>query len=196
MRKKSKILLAVFLIIVALLIINEFVLFPIFPSSIASASCAAEVYLFDPQLGGHYPSLMEAELVLTGIAGEDSRWVTDPATGMIETHSEVTIDDIIAGVYDGEEITVSYIGGCDIRLNLCMSTSVTMSLGSGTKQLLFLSDKNKDGAYSGFSICGGGYRIVLDDEDNEIVSCFAEDLENCEGNVVKLSNVVAQIQNR
>jgi hypothetical protein len=169
MKKGLKVLLSIFLIVVVVLIVNEFVMFPI-SSGGGSPMCA------QASLEGLVDN---GEIILTGTAG-GSRWVTaDPSRGIIETYTEIDVDNIIKGSYNEDEITVRRTGGCSVRWNYCLWVEDSAVLVEGKKYLLFLSQPNDENVYDGFSGCGGVYWIVLDNSGNENVYCFADDIDNC-----------------
>ncbi len=194
MKKSHKILLIVVIVIAIVLIINEFVLFPIFPSPTVSYSCSRPI-LFTDESVIEPPGLVNvAEIILIGTAG-DYEWVkTDPTRGIIETYTDINVDRVLKGQYTEDEITVRSIGGCDIRSNICLRVSVSIMPEKGQKYLLFLSNTNNEGIYNGFSACGGLYRISLDNSGSEVLGCFAEDIDNCEDYYVKLDDLILQIQ--
>ena len=189
MEKKYKILISVLIVIGIFLVINEFVIFPIFPKRILSASCAQ----------AQFSELIErSDLIVTGVA-VDSKWITrelkisgaEPPPGeprtksatkkieQIFTDSTIVIDDAIKGSYNQNKIVVTQSGGCNIRLNYCVTTSIFSEFEDGKKYLLFLSNPNEKSVYDGFSGCGGKYEIRTDSSGKEIVNCFAPDINNC-----------------
>ena len=189
MEKKYKILIIVLILIAGILIINEFVLFPIFPNRISTTSCAL------PQLS---ELIDKSNLIIIGFAG-DSKWVTreveisgavlppgEPRTKLatkkneqIFTDSTIVIDDVIKGSYNQNKMAVMQSGGCNVRLNYCIQTSIFSEFKEGRKYLLFLSNPNEKGIYDGFSGCGGKYEIRTDSSGKEIIDCFAQDIESC-----------------
>ena len=188
METKYKILIGVLIVIGTLLVINEFVLFPIFPSRVSSASCALT------QLS---ELTDRSKLIITGVAGE-SEWVTreievgeaapPPGEKSIETgkrkikqiftDTTIDIDTVIKGNYNKEKIFATQLGGCNVRLNYCSTTSVFSEFVKGKEYLLFLSNQYEEDIY-GFSGCGGKYEIRTDSSGEEIVDCYLPDIENC-----------------
>ena len=172
------------IIILSFLIINEFVLFPFGNQNIGTSESCILPNLYSNE-ENQFSLVDNAEIILIGTA-KKSKWVSNDRG--INTHTEILIDEIIKGSYNQETITVSSSGGCNIRLNYCVQTSISSNPQEDNKYLLFLSEIEEN-IYGGFSTCGGIYSV----ENNEVY-CFAQDLENCENNKISLNELKEQIK--
>lgn len=182
MRKALIIGSVVVFFILGFFVLNEFVLFPFGASQSISASCVMPSLHSDGE--DSFGLVDNADLVLVGSA-RSSEWVV--SDGVINTHTEVLVDDVIMGSFNGDIITVVSPGGCSVRHNFCVSTSISVHPVEGNTYLLFLSDLG-DNLFGGFSSCGGIYSV-----DDGFVNCFADDLENCVNNKLSLVDLKAQI---
>jgi hypothetical protein len=183
MKKKLIIGLTIILFIASIIILNEFVLFSLKSNNVGSAPSCIFPALYSSQENS-YGLVENSDLILTGTVKE-SKWVTTDK--IINTHSTIIIDEILFGDYNNKEIMVSSSGGCNIRLNYCVQTSISQHPKLGDKYLLFLSEKDNN-IYGGFSNCGGIYQI-----ENDEIDCSIRELNGCENNKISLENLKIQI---
>jgi len=197
------------IIIIGLLIVNEFILFPFFPISSSTSSADCDI----PNL---QRNIDYAEIILVGMAGSSKwrpysfyyypiDWETGEPTGEkikktnVKTDTIIKIDEIVFGDYDKEKIIAYNDGGCHVRLNYCMTRSVTAIPQKGETYLLFLSNPDDTGAYGGFSSCGGIYKVDLDNNGNQIVDCRFNDIadfEECAGQKILLEDLILIIKEK
>ena len=184
------------IVIAALLVLNEFVLFPIFPSVTTVASCSETSFYFLKSLEG---------LIIIGQPISE-KWVKReimtqigilPGSGktskVIFTDTDILIERIIKGNYNRDKVKVTQMGGCDIRRNICMRSSIESKFEKGKRYLLFLSVQYDDGTYGGISACAGKYEVKRANNE-DVVECFARDIENCDNGYVRLNDLIEQIK--
>lgn len=180
---KKNIIIIFICLILGVIILNEFVLFSFAENEQSHQSSCMMMQLYSSQENS-FSLVEESELILIGTA-KKSKWVNDGKT--INTHTEMMIDEIIKGSFNGEKIIISSPGGCNLRLNYCVGSSVSANLDEDSSYLLFLSKLNEN-VYGGFSSCGGIYLV----EHNEVY-CFAQDIEYCENGKINLDDLKIQI---
>lgn len=194
MNKKIKLLIVFLIVVFAVLIVNEFVLFTSIDSERTAGSSASCIM----------PSLEDVQYfdyVVVGTA-ESSEWVTykrevvlsDPENPIselividgeeqgevverefIKTDTVFNLSEVLKGDLSSNEIVISVAGGCDVRRNFCTTSSNTVHLEEGKDYLLFLHKLPKEGfvaplpitdTFGGFNSCTGIYVVELDSNGN------------------------------
>jgi hypothetical protein len=183
---KKKIILITILIIFSFLILNEFILFPFGINTVRSQADCIKPSLFSTE-EFPYGLVDNSDIILIGTA-KNSKGITNNRG--VNTHTEILIHEIIKGSYEDERITVLSDGGCNMRLNYCVDTSITVHPKRNNKYVLFLSHLGED-IYGGFSSCGGIYLI-----ENNQINCGMIELDGCENNKINLDNLKEQINQK
>jgi hypothetical protein len=190
MNKKIKYLIVFLLVVLLVLVVNEFVLFTSKDKTQSSfASCA-------------FPSLEAVnyfDYVVLGTA-KGSKWVNytkevflsnsneliypievlnDTVQGkvierkFIKTHTAFNVRSVLKGDLSSNNITLSIDGGCDVRRNFCQTSSHSVYLEEGQDYLLFLqripsenilSPEIYFNTFGGFNFCFGVYPVTLDSQ--------------------------------
>lgn len=173
-------IITIIVLIVGILIVNEFVLFPFGERKNIQTDCV---------MSDLNDLVNDSEIILIGTI-QNSRWVRytyqdydsfDLSTNQpvgdfhtktgLETHTTININKIFKGDYADTEIIIKIPGGCNIRKNYCISYS-GINLEKGNTYLLFLTKPNKRGAYDGIDSCKGAYKVTLDSQGNIIGNIY------------------------
>lgn len=194
MKNKIKLLIIFLVVVFAVLIVNEFVLF----TSSDNLRGGVGADCLTPSLENNVHSF---DYIVLGTA-KSSEWVTykrevvlsnpqEPISPVevidgevqgevvsrefIKTDTVFNINQVLKGDISSQDIIISVGGGCNVRRNFCEGSSNSVFLEEGKDYLLFLYKLPKEGfvaplpitdSYGGFDSCFGVYPIKFDSEGN------------------------------